>query len=62
MANRTNTVPDCVPTIKEAVGYIATIGGFLGRNGDGDPGVKVIWKGLRDMGIVLQYKYYQPPQ
>ncbi len=62
MANKTNTVPNCVPTIKEAVSYIATIGGFLGRNGDGDPGVKVIWKGLRDMGIVLQYKYYQPPQ
>lgn len=56
MANRTNIPPKQVLTIKEAVGYLAKIGGFLGRKGDGDPGVKVIWKGLRDMNIVLQYK------
>jgi len=56
MANKTNIPPNQIPTIKEAVGYIAKIGGFLGRKGDGDPGVKVIWKGLRDMSIVLQYK------
>ena len=56
MANKTNIPPKQVPTIKEAVGYLAKIGGFLGRKGDGDRGVKVIWKGLRDMSIVLQYK------
>ncbi len=56
MANKTNVPPTYVPTIKEAVGYIAKIGGFLGRKGDGEPGVKVIWKGFRDMGIVRQYK------
>jgi hypothetical protein len=56
MANQTNKPPDYVPTIKEAVGYIAKIGGFLGRKGDGEPEVKVIWKGFRDMGIVRQYK------
>lgn len=61
MANRTNIPPTKIPTIKEAVGYIAKIGGFLGRKGDGDPGVKVIWKGLRDMSIVLQYKDSIPP-
>ena len=26
---------------------IASLGGFLGRKGDGEPGVKTIWLGLR---------------
>ena len=26
---------------------IATLGGFLGRKADGEPGVKTIWRGLR---------------
>ncbi|MCA2508111.1 MAG: hypothetical protein IM579_21670, partial [Microcystis sp. M62BS1] len=25
---------------------IASLGGFLGRKGDGEPGVKTIWLGL----------------
>ncbi|MDJ0550915.1 MULTISPECIES: IS4 family transposase, partial [unclassified Microcystis] len=31
----------------EAVRMIASLGGFLGRKGDGEPGVKTIWLGLR---------------
>ena len=34
------------PTLNEVARLIAQIGGFLARNGDGDPGVKTIWKGL----------------
>ena len=26
---------------------MASLGGFLGRKGDGEPGVKTIWLGLR---------------
>ncbi len=26
---------------------IAKLGGFLGRKGDGEPGVKTIWRGLQ---------------
>jgi hypothetical protein len=26
---------------------IATLGGFLGRKGDGEPGVKTLWWGLQ---------------
>ncbi|APM39813.1 IS4 family transposase [Clostridium kluyveri] len=34
------------PTLQEAVLMIAKLGGFLGRKSDGQPGVKVIWRGL----------------
>jgi hypothetical protein len=35
------------PPWLEAVRMIASLGGFLGRKGDGEPGVKTIWLGLR---------------
>lgn len=46
-ANETPTPPSKPPSLKEAVRLLAKIGGFLGRKRDGDPGVKVIWRGLR---------------
>ncbi len=36
-------------------------GGFLGRKGDGEPGVKVIWKGLNELHIVLKHRSYLSP-
>ncbi|WP_205127535.1 IS4 family transposase [Okeania hirsuta] len=39
--------PDSAPpTLAEVVNWIAQLGGFLGRKGDGSPGVKVLWGGL----------------
>jgi hypothetical protein len=35
------------PTLKQAVLWIAQLGGFLGRKSDGNPGVKTIWRGFR---------------
>jgi hypothetical protein len=35
------------PTFREAVRMIGQLGGFLGRKGDGEPGVKLLWRGLR---------------
>jgi hypothetical protein len=44
------------PTLREAVRLLAMLGGFQGRNGDGDPGVKTIWRGWRRlMDFVLAY-------
>ena len=34
------------PTLREAVRGIARLGGFLARTSDGEPGVKVLWRGL----------------
>jgi Transposase DNA-binding/Transposase Tn5 dimerisation domain len=43
---RPQPLPSQPPTLKEAVRMIAMLGGFLGRKGDGDPGIKTVWKGL----------------
>jgi Transposase Tn5 dimerisation domain len=43
-----------VPTIREAVFWIARLGGFLNRKGDGDPGIKNIWRGLGKLCCLLQ--------
>lgn len=42
------SIPPATPlSLHEAVVLIARLGGFLGRKGDGEPGVKTIWRGLR---------------
>jgi hypothetical protein len=45
--HRTAHPPQAPPTLHEAVRWIAQLGGFLGRRHDGEPGVKLIWQGLR---------------
>jgi hypothetical protein len=40
-------LPSEPPTLREAVRMIAKLGGFLGRQGDGEPGVQSLWRGLR---------------
>jgi hypothetical protein len=37
--------PQMLPTVGQAVRWIARLGGFLDRKGDGAPGVTVIWRG-----------------
>jgi hypothetical protein len=44
--HRTTKVPAKAPTLNEAVRLVARLGGFLARKGDGEPGVKTIWRGL----------------
>ena len=34
------------PPLRTAVRWMAKLGGFLGRKGDGEPGIKVLWEGL----------------
>lgn len=47
VVHKTKTVPTTPPGLREAVRLIARLGGFLARKGDGEPGVKTIWRGLR---------------
>lgn len=35
------------PTLKEMVGLVAGLGGWLGRNGDGPPGTETLWRGFQ---------------
>ncbi len=39
--------PDQPPTLSEAMRMVATLGGFLGRKGDGHPGTQTLWLGLQ---------------
>ena len=46
------------PSLREAVRMIASLGGFLGRKCDGEPGTKTTWLGLQCLdGISLMFKY-----
>ncbi len=42
------------PTLGQAVRWIAQLGGFLARNGDGAPGLKTIWRGLGVLRHLLE--------
>ena len=37
--------PRTPPTLTEAVRMLGRLGGHLGRKGDGDPGMTVLWRG-----------------
>lgn len=45
--------PPTPPTLHQAVRWIAQLGGFLARAGDGEPGVTVIWRGLRRLEDIV---------
>ncbi len=50
-------LPTLCPTLRVCVRKIASLGGFLGRKGDGEPGVKTLWRGwqrLQDMIVGWQ--------
>lgn len=49
VTHQTPIAPETPPSLHECVMWIAKLGGFLGRKGDGDPGVKTIWIGLRKL-------------
>ncbi len=62
--HRTQRLPDQPPSLRQAVRWIAQLGGFLGRKGDGEPGVKVLWRGwqrLQDITATWSISY-PPPQ
>jgi hypothetical protein len=37
--------PQQVPSLRQAMRWIGQLGGFIGRKSDGEPGVKVLWRG-----------------
>jgi hypothetical protein len=41
-------------TLSKAVWYIARMGGYPGRNNDGPPGIKTLWKGLQKVHTLMQ--------
>ena len=52
--------PDKPPPLREAVRWIASLGGFLGRKGDGDPGTTATWRGLERLSATVEgWQLYQ---
>jgi hypothetical protein len=52
--HRQTTPPSKVPTVKEAVRWIAQLGGFLARKNDGPPGTKTLWRGLQQLNALTE--------
>lgn len=50
----TGSPPTAPPDLHTAVRWIAQLGGFLGRRRDGEPGVKVLWRGLRALHFLVE--------
>jgi hypothetical protein len=62
VAHKTDKAPSSPPGLRAAVRQIARLGGFLARKGDGEPGVKTIWRGLRRLeDLVTGWKLSQEP-
>jgi hypothetical protein len=47
----TASVP--IPTVKQAILWIGRLGGHLNRKRDGMPGVRTLWRGWRDLTIMV---------
>ena len=49
-------LPEQPPALRDATRWLAQLGGFMARKGDGEPGVKVLWRGLTKLqNMVLGY-------
>jgi hypothetical protein len=46
---QTRKPPEKPPSLSEAIRLVARMGGFLGRKGDGQPGMTVLWRGLQGL-------------
>ena len=47
LIHKENKIPKKPPTLAEAVKWIGKLGGHLGRNADGPPGLKTVWLGYQ---------------
>jgi hypothetical protein len=55
------------PSLRQALRMVATLGGFLGRKGDGEPGTQTLWLGLQHLDVItamwriLAHPAHSPP-
>jgi hypothetical protein len=50
--------PDHPPTLRDATRMVASLGGFLGRRSDGEPGTKSLWLGIQRLDdIAATWKF-----
>lgn len=58
IANKTNITPEKTYSIKEAIFYLSCLGGPKRSKNAGQPGIKVIWKGLKKLYDVYENRYF----
>jgi hypothetical protein len=55
---KTPVPPQQPPPLHDAMRMVASLGGFLGRKGDGQPGTTTLWRGLQCLdGIAEMWRY-----
>lgn len=52
--HHTPTPPQHPPSLEDAVRWLAQLGGFLGRQGDGQPGVQTLWRGMQRLHDIAE--------
>jgi hypothetical protein len=52
--NQTPVVPDNPPTLRQAIVMVASLGGFMNRKSDGEPGTETIWRGLQRLDDITK--------
>lgn len=60
--HRTPSPPDRPPSLRQAVHWIAQLGGFLARPRDGDPGMITLWRGFQRLhDLTTMFQLFHPP-
>ena len=61
--NQCAGAPQEPPSISQMVGWLAQLGGFLGRKSDGQPGNTTLWRGLQRLkDITAAWRAFGPEQ
>jgi hypothetical protein len=61
VTHKTATPPAQPPNLEQAILWLAKLGGFIGRKGDGKPGVTVLWRGFQRLAdLTTMYHIMQP--
>lgn len=55
LANKTTELPPEEPTLRQAIRVVASLGGFLGRKGDGEPGTTTLWRGMQRLETAVEF-------
>ena len=57
------TPPKLPPSLRQAVRWIAQLGGFMARKGDGEPGTITLWRGLHRLNdLTAMWRLCQRPK
>lgn len=60
--HKTNQPPSQPPTLRQAMRWIAQMGGFLGRKCDREPGIRTIWRGWQRLQAMVEMWRLLRPQ